>query len=83
MTFTAAQVVGRVHVTRSFDTQFTFLARHKQLAQAPACLSMAGAAETPCWITATLLTPRHGVDTREGSSHAQIWCMTSNQSPKV
>lgn len=72
VTFTAAQVVGRVHVTRSFYTQFTFLACHEQLARALACLGMAGAVETPCWIAATLLTPRHRVDTREGRSHAHV-----------
>lgn len=72
VTFTAAQVVGGVHVTRSFHTQFTFLPCHKQLARALACLGVAGAAETPCWIAATLLTPRHGADTREGRSHAHI-----------
>lgn len=65
MTFTAAQVVSRVHVTRSFYTQFTFLACHEQLARAPACLGVAGAVETPCWIAATPLTPRHGADTGE------------------
>lgn len=72
MTFTAAQVVGRIHVTRFFYAQFTFLACHEQLARALACLGVAGAVETPCWIAATLLTPRHGVDTREGRSHAHI-----------